>query len=144
MSSLSHQPLLLALAVCVAVMPGAFSAKPDRQLTITLGDMEYQLQLLLGGLRLQVDQTDDPSHAETITSTYTVCDAPADCHQECGAHSTPNFVKFGGAAKDLLRKNCTAPTDSCPRCTLGTRTPVLDDVDVSALVPRPIFTKEFA
>lgn len=67
------------------------------------------------------------------------CSANQDCHQECGSHSTANFIKFG-SGKNLLTKNCTAPTDSCPSCVVGSNIPVFNDYDATALVPNPIIS----
>lgn len=169
MKSSSYLNVILALAV--ANVPGVQSAKPIHQLVFTAGQIAEDLKLILGNLWLQIDQTGDPSHAQTITSAYTVCvaatqaeiaacnancrkeangdsnllkecvngcDASQDCHQQCGTHSTANFVKFGGAMKLLLTKNCTVPTDSCPNCALYSTTPLVDDYDATMLVPNPI------
>ena len=67
------------------------------------------------------------------------CSANQDCHQECGSHSTANFIKFG-SGKSLLTKNCTAPTDSCPSCVVGSNIPVFNDYDATSLVPNPIIS----
>jgi hypothetical protein len=169
MKPLPYLKVLFALNLANGIR--AQSAKPVHQLVFSAGTIENILKLVLGNLWLQLDQTGDASHAQTITSKHTICVAatPAeiaactascklnnignpdlikacvngcrdnrDCHQECGPHSTANFIRFGGAMKALLTKNCTTPTDSCPNCILNDSTPLVDDIDATGLIPNPV------
>ena len=164
------RPHTLSLVLAI-VVPYALAAKPVRQLVITADQLAVDLKLLLGDLWVQIDQSNDASHAQTIASTYTVCvpatvgeksqckencrlragddinlmkaciagcDTNQDCHQECGNHQTANFVRFGGAFNQLLTKTCNAPSDSCPRCTPNSNTPLVDDQDITYVVPNPV------
>lgn len=165
----------LALTVLLWLVTGAFAkspVKPIHQFSLSKGDLDTQLRLLLGDLRLQLDQTKDPTHASEITSLHQVCipattgekaacaarcridfasdnilmkncingcNANQDCKTVCGVHNTADYIKFGGAMKVLLVKNCTNVADSCPPCTLGnTRTPLVDDYDATSLLPVPL------
>ena len=166
--------LLFGLGLLVAYTPGVFSSKPVHQFTITPGDLSTTLRLLLGDLWLQLDQTNDPSHTQNITSNYIACtplttaekaacltdcrnqfagnpdmykmcvakcNSLQDCNKQCGLHATADFLQFGGVVKQFFQKTCNVTTDSCPRCTPGSKVPAVDDYDASNLVPSPIFTK---
>ncbi|KAK3370068.1 hypothetical protein B0H63DRAFT_514267 [Podospora didyma] len=175
MKFLSSHHVLVSLAVQMALnVPGVFSAKPVHQLKISIDDIKLQLSYILGNLWVQTDQSNNPSHLQTISSTYTACvpataahknacrlqcrkdfagdptllkmcingcNALQDCSQRCGAHPTANFVRFGDTMKLLLTKKCTNPASSCPPCTVGQQTPLVDDQDLSYLLPVPLFRK---
>src|SRR3569833_505248 len=156
-------------------VPEALAAKPVKQLVLAAESLKFDIQLLLGDLWLQLDQTGDASHQQALSSRYTVCtpataaekaacrsnchkendgdptllkmcidccNANHDCSQTCGDHKTAIFVKWGGAMKQVLYKNCTNPADTCPRCTQWAATPLVEDYDATYLVPNPVVVQD--
>src|SRR4051812_14706415 len=80
MKLLSVQCVLVSLAVFS--VPEVLRAKPVRQLKISIQDIKLQLSFILGNLWVQTDQTNDPSHRQTISSTYTLCGPASEGTQE--------------------------------------------------------------
>jgi hypothetical protein len=108
---LPYNCLILALAV-LANVPGALPAKSTRTLTITADSIWGTLRAMLGNLEFQLDQTNNPTHTQTITSSHVVCAAALDAEKAaCRANCKRDL-----AGDPTLYKMCIAGCDVLQDC----------------------------
>lgn len=83
--------------------------------------------------------TDVGGDPDALKACYAGCTALQVCSEVCDTHSTPDYILFSDALKMEAKKQCTAPGDSCPACTVGDETSAVEDLDVSDYMPVPTF-----
>src|SRR3569833_4614373 len=90
---------VIALQAALNV-PEALAAKPVKQLVLAAESLKFDIQLLLGDLWLQLDQTGDASHQQSLSSRYTVC-TPATAAEKAACRS--NCHKENDGAPTMLK-----------------------------------------
>jgi hypothetical protein len=92
----------VVIALGITNWAAAQSTKPVRQLVYKYANIDEDWKNILGNLWLQVDETGDPSHLKTITSTHNVC--VSGTQAEKSACVLRCFKEFQG--DPVARTNC--------------------------------------